>query len=375
MVPEQSSTRTRRRFLQTGTAVLGALALGSVSSWADSDGGSGQSAADGSVVDRLSLVPAPARFVAYADVDVVREDEATTAVVDAMLAQHAESPHADGPSSLAELRARIDRKIPASLADLHEAVAFATPRRSGPAFVLWTDWTEDEFRGTLERLDEGDSGLESTSYRDRTLYAEQRSRFGPQGAGAVLGDGVYVVAARPTAEAVIDVAAGAADPLHGPLRKAFASVPPGPVRFAVDVPQDRMATDGPRHRRHSGSSHHRSPHDGMPGTSLLADVSLISGSVAHRNDLRRLTLTFETMSPSAASDLQATLETRLDMLAAVHDDPIVRKLFEEASVSQTDSVVVLTVDATVSEIEHVAELLAELGGHPHHRMSTTPATF
>ncbi|MEF8908430.1 MAG: type IV pilin, partial [Haloarculaceae archaeon] len=130
---------------------------------------------------------------------------------------------------LAEERSDLDPRR------MNELLAFGSVATGDGALLVRTDFTDAE----VTELVETSVDVTDRTYRDRTVYA---SGNGSQ--LAVLGDGQYVLGTPAAIERVVDVQHGDVEPVNGEARTAYDAARGGYMRFAFDIPPERVPGSG-----------------------------------------------------------------------------------------------------------------------------------
>lgn len=360
MAPDWSSSahsQTRRTVLKTAAGTLSIGAVGSLSGCLGLGGEPESSGESWPVSSRLDSIPEGIQMAQYVHVGDVLADPATSALFDAYFARQAQSEYYDGPTSLSEARQQFDEASPVSLDGLHEIVSFngnlmlgIGPGTGGDemrmGMVFWTDWDESALVDGFEKM-LGNQSLTEETHQGQPMYAPASDEGFFEFNLGVLGDGQYVVGAPASVENTIDVVAGDASPVGGTIRDSISAARAGPMQFAFDVPQEQLEERLDERPDSTGS--------GGFGTSMMADIERIYGSLYVDDDTRGVEVTVDAVDGETANGVRAAVETGIDgaTQSMESDDPF-RDILTETAVESNDSTATISYEASVSDIEGLA---------------------
>lgn len=340
MAPDWSPTR--RSFVASTALALTAGGLAGCLGRTDEDDGS----TSYDLGSRLDLVPEASLFANYTHVQELLDDPATETLLDAFFRRRAASEYYSGPTSLSAAREAFDEASPVPLSGLRETMQFGSGPTGGFApfgYLLWTDWAETDTVAAVEQL-YGES-LERERHEGRTLYTASEDAIGFYALG-VVGDGRYVLGGREAVERVLAVAAGAPS-ADDALRGALQTARPGPLQFGLDVPRERL--------REQVAEEDRSPYE----TAIL-QLERVSGSVYRDEDTRGAELLLTATDAEAAEAVEAAVQTGLSgAREGARTGSAPREVLADTSLSTTASQTALRYETTVSELETLADRIAD----------------
>jgi hypothetical protein len=295
----------------------------------------------------LALVPAGADTVSYVDVDQATSDPAIREVVDTWLEVEPGS-----PDTMAGALARFENETGLDPNALHHATAFSRYEESTgegasdySATILRSDWAESDVVDAIESRDE--VTLERRTYNGVAIYAPRGDDGTPEAASdswlAVLGDGTYVLGTERAVRDVVDVHQGDAETLDGKLKNAFQNTRDGYLRFAVNVPEERVP---------SGES-------ASVDTSKYRDVEMLSGSYYTATGKLGLEMTMHATDESAADDIADVTDGALSLLAGTSENEELKQTLRAVEVEQDGDDVSITYENSVDEVQELVRALEE----------------
>lgn len=268
---------SRRDVLRAGglAGVVAATGLSGCSLMGD---GEGTDTPAGGDAPQLDVVPEGATAVVRADLQPMFADEQLRDGVNRLvgdLGETAPSITVGGALDAAQEQSGLDPRR------MDELLAFGSEATGEGALVVRTDFTEAEVTDLLERS----SDVTERSYGGYTVYA---SGNGSQ--LAVLGEGRYALGTQGAVEDVIGVRNGDVPAVDGEVRTAYTAARGGYMRFAFDVPTERL------------------PGSGGPAAAAR-DIQYGYGSLYRDGDALSLSVSARTGTAEGAEALRAEIET------------------------------------------------------------------
>jgi hypothetical protein len=242
-------------------------------------------------------VPNGVDFVAYYD-SAVLEDPTTEEIVNANIDTLADtSPMYSGPESYDEALREFAQPPGTNLdlRDIEEGVVFGNLRADGGrstqerfGAVISSDWNK---RQVLDYV-ESETTVREGMYKNTTVYTAEGYE---QAFLAVLGEGVYAFSdTEEMIQDIIDVEAGDAGALSGPLRNEFESVNDGYIAFAADISNLDLGID--------------------QEMEFLNDINTLSGSYSTGGNEVGMTVNFRTDSAGESETVQTRMESTVSDL-------------------------------------------------------------
>jgi len=307
---------TRRRLLAAGGAAS-LTALSGCSGFLGDDGGDGGGSTDG-----LDAVPAGTAFLAAVDVQRVLNDDLLEQRLNEMGEMDGtvgEVPTVDQLLDQAESEFGLDPRT------LSTALLFATggSEQEGGA-VIQADWSETEIRDALA----AEGTVETTSHQGQTVYETPNTAVG------VLPGGGYVVGQSGAVRGSIDAATGNAPSVDNATATAYERAPDGYIQAAF-APSPEMTE----------------PVEGG-GVGAASELQYGAGALYRGGGTRGGEMVMEFDSAAAAEETAAAAEEglaqfRSEMGPGVGLPPEMseqlEQLFEETTISQDDTTVVIEV--------------------------------
>lgn len=261
-----------RRHLVAAVLVVGLVASG-VGAFLVLSGGSEATPVDS--------VPRDADYVARVDTDAMRESAAVANATRRTLAFQSRVRFYAGPPFLRSFAFAGATAVNASNA--HAITYFGRHNSSYGARIVETGWRPVAVAAAVDARH--DVALSETTYRGRTIHG------GGGYAVADLGNGRLVVGNRTAVRDAVDVAAGTATPVEGPLRRAFERQRPGYVRLAYrfrpqSVPDFPFIGESVRAIEYAGATYYRIPT--ANGTQIGFSINARSGDTTATKDVKAI---------------------------------------------------------------------------------------
>jgi|GEM_PF-3561055 len=197
--------------------------------------------ADPADADLVEYAPAGTDVLYHVDGEILRDDE-LFATIDGAAA-------ANGDERSIDSQARLELYASQAGVDLNsfdEALVFGEyglgeDEASGGVLVRGS-WSEDQLVGLLDRLAQGETTYQTTTYAGATVYSVSGEDDEESLEIGVVGDGLYAVGTAQSVRDVLDVAAGDRESVSGPVRSAYDGHRDGLVTAAAAVP-DRVVDE------------------------------------------------------------------------------------------------------------------------------------
>ncbi|WP_424019033.1 hypothetical protein ACOZ4N_06060 [Halorientalis pallida] len=271
---------SRRALLRSGAAVTGTGLLSALAGCQGmlSDGSTATPSGDGGTGAPLTYAPEGSTFVATADLDGLRSDDAFRSAVDDLLGSIPDTP--------ASLSAALDLVRGSTGLDPRAAsrlVVYGGMNRYGT--VVRADWsTDDVVAGVI-----GGSARERT-YGGRTLYLPDSDDTGA--VVASLDGGRYALGGLGAVRDAIDVERGETDPVGGTVRTQYEATRDALVRFGATVPSAVRVT---------------------PSGEALSNVTAAHGSITGGESSQ---LRVNAATAGGTNSVASTLRARIDEIGA-----------------------------------------------------------
>jgi hypothetical protein len=298
------------------------------------------SSADGGA--KLDSVPADAQMVGFVDIDGAVADDSLRSLANTFFETRSEnSQYYSGPESVSEMLDQAENESGLDPSKVHDLTFFGSAEASTgmsgeqAGMILTSEYSEDELVSAMR--EEGTELSEST-YKETTLYT-----YGYEGnsALAVLGDGTFALGDTAAVESVVDVRAGDTDAISGDLRANYENTRDGYVRFAMNVPQEKVPAD----RIGAGSP---------VNTSAFNTVQFVSGSFYTSGEEVSMEIDLTSEDESSATRTHDVIDGGISLYSGMVDGEL-RTALEKLSVSQNGDTVTVSYTNTVSELEELIE--------------------
>lgn len=338
----------------------------------------GDSGVDGPAV--TETVPGTADLVVHVDVDGLRDDQSLAELRDLNLSDARET--AGNRSDIDDNDETFDALLNASEVDvekLHSVTVFARYPPADPsgtlsaagegegetegpeaygAAILVADWETADLVSSIEAASRVETDEDATvepaepldlqeeQYRDHTLYVPANESR--DGALAVLEDGVFAVGPRTAVEDAVAVQTGDRESMNGTLRQAYDDTPEdGLVRFAVDVPRDRVPDSA-------------FDTESQFNTALFANVTAVDGAFFTGEDTVGAQVGLVFTDAQVAGDAADVVDGARQVYRGLVTNETAKTLLasENLSVAQDGTSVTVTSEHSVDFVKGLLQMLA-----------------
>ncbi len=281
---------TRRNVLRAGTTLA---ALGTLSGCLGPLGGDGGDGSDGNDGGDGATGSAPRTDRAPESSDVLVHVDVTRLLNDDLLRQRLSEVGTQAtPSYQIDVEAGLDRVQSQTGLDprkASEVLVFGSYADAGVGAIVWADWDE----ATVTEQFQAAGQVQTSTHAGQTVYQASNVAL------AVTADGAFAVGTPSQVRAALDVEAGNASAVSGPLREGYVAAPSGYARFAFTVPE----------------SFDPEADDASVAVSAFGEVTSGYGALYRGGGSRGGTVVLEAPSKSAAGDVADAADGLLALAA------------------------------------------------------------
>lgn len=249
------------------------------------------------------------------------------------------------PSTFEEALDELVEEIGIDLRDFSQAVVFAdiSTMEQADYIAVIAEGTFDEMQLIDDIQLRTGENFTTSDHRGYRIYSDEREDI----AIAFLSDSMLVFGAMAAVRHTIDVSEGDREQVSGALLDTYNGLGDALVKLAVELPEEVLGA----------FSEEMIPGDIPISLELFADIDILGFAFDKDAETIAIQVSAHFLSADSARDAGDALSGVISLFKGIAEAPELKELLGNIEVSATGSNVIIAFEATISELEHLAETL------------------